>query len=145
MTEPTKEQLDTWRREAILFLSSQTLGEWEYEAKEHNIAVPLNEWIDDHVCGNAEIDRVSTYLAAKKSNFEEISNERKLSYKYYGESEQLKIEKKQLEQELQKTREHLEKAEKVARLSQHIFDEDEADIAMEYANKYFKDKQGDLK
>lgn len=102
---------------------------------------------------------VQGYLAAKKSDFEEISNERKLSYKYYGESEQLKIEKKQLEQELQKTREHLGKAIKSAEFFMSHADckrdswackcsfcrDTESSKNLREARQYFqdKDKQGE--
>lgn len=92
----------------------------------------------------------------KKQLEQELTQSKKLTYKYYGESEQLKIDKKYLEQELQKTREQLEKAEKL--LFEHnnflyktsmVFSSSTAfDLCKEfelYREKYLKekDKQGE--
>lgn len=91
---------------------------------------------------------VQGYIAAKKSDFEKISNGRKLSYKYYGESEQLKIDRKLLYQEIKTLKEQFAEAIELLRYVQQPKNTDEwvdcgkeVDKFLEKQNKENKDEK----
>ena len=86
---------------------------------------------------NRDYTSLEKMIEYSKQLEQELTQSKKLTYKYYGESEQLKIDKKYLEQELQKTREQLNKCE-LALNNYAICD----DIGVA-ARRYFKDKQGE--
>lgn len=136
MTEPTKEQIEKWTIEAEKHFPRPFWGGRDGD---------MDEWHG----------KIEGYIAAKKSDFEEIQTlnlritnqaiNRINAHTKIVDNYELLLSKK--DQEIKTLKEQLVKAEKVIKISQHIFDEDEADIAMDYANKYFqdKDKQGEQK
>ena len=138
MTEPTKEQLDKWKNE---------YQEWSEDESNPN---PFQSDMDYDEYGEA------CYIAAKKSNFEEIESLKRV-YNLIADSNTEKIFKiEDMESEIKTLKEQLAKAEEVLKMCNdgemfisngeynELFKYQYKEWFQDWIDKYFaeKEKQG---